>query len=53
MSEIILFQCRCHEPKKYRITLDGGSTGLYVINLCNSCYQKEDKQFMIKEEVLD
>lgn len=44
------YLCRCNKPKKHRLLLDGGSSGHYIIELCQSCYTKEDKKFVIKEE---
>jgi len=44
------YRCRCDKPKKHRIILDGGSSGHYMLELCASCYRKEDEQFVIKEE---
>lgn len=52
MSELTLstFTCPCKDPKKHRLILDGGSTGQYHLELCSSCYSKEDKEQVIKEE---
>lgn len=44
------YRCRCDEPKKHRLILDGGSSGHYIVELCTSCYRKEDEHFVIREE---
>lgn len=47
-----LFQCTCDIPKNHKLIFDGGSSGIYELELCNICYQKEDKQFVISEEII-
>ena len=47
------FECYCSEEKKYRITFDGASTGNYIIDYCQKCYDSDDKQFMILTEALN
>lgn len=51
-SETIEYECICTEDKKFRIIFDGDSTGQYVVEYCQSCYDSDDKQFMISEEGL-
>ena len=46
------FACKCQNSKKFKLTLDGGSTGQYVLELCKQCYEHEDKRFLISEEML-
>ena len=31
---------------------DGGSTGNYIVEYCQRCYDEDDKQFMISVEEL-
>lgn len=45
-----LFRCKCGETKTHCLTYDGGSSGQYVLELCQSCYSEEDRQFVISEE---
>lgn len=52
IESITVFLCKCEEPKKHRLTLDGGSTGEYQLELCSSCYSKEDKKHVIREEII-
>lgn len=47
------YSCGCNKPKKHRLLLDGGSSGHYIVELCQSCYRKEDKRFVIKEEEME
>lgn len=44
-----VFQCKCENKKQYRLTLDGGPTGRYYLELCELCHQKENKRFVVKE----
>lgn len=46
------FSCH-HSPQKFKLTFDGGQVGQYFLELCNSCYAKQDKKFLIKEEVIN
>lgn len=41
-----------HFPKKIRLTYSCEKTGDYKVDLCDDCYRKEDKQFLISEEML-
>jgi len=51
-TSVTTFVCKCAAQKKHRLILDGGSTGFYCLELCTSCYEKEDKQFLVSEEEL-
>ena len=42
-----------HKPKKFRLTLDGGSDVLYCLELCWKCFNEENMKFVLKKEVLD
>jgi hypothetical protein len=46
------FECLCSEKKKFRVEFDGASTGNYIIEYCEKCYDSDDKQFMISMEEL-
>jgi hypothetical protein len=50
--ELIEYECECQDNKKFRILFDGDSTGQYVIEFCQKCFDQDDKQFMISMEVL-
>jgi len=52
MNPNAVFICSCDKPKKMRLIFDGGSSGNYTVELCNSCYQKQEKKFLIKKEVI-
>jgi hypothetical protein len=45
-------ECICLSTKKHRLVFDGGVSGNYTVFLCDSCNSKEDKQFLISEELL-
>ena len=47
------FECNDPDPKIRRLTCRGGSIGDYSIDMCSSCYEKDDKEFVISEEVLN
>lgn len=44
------FRCPCKSKKEYRLNLDGGVIGQYSLDLCLSCYFKQNKKFLISEE---
>lgn len=45
-----IYECECQDKKAYRLTFDGASTGHYIAEYCQKCYDSDDKQFMIYEE---
>jgi len=47
------YECECSDTKKFRVLFDGDSTGNYIIEYCQKCYDSDDKQFMISMEILD
>jgi len=49
MEDELVLQCP-HVPKTYRIAFACKVTGNYNIELCNECYQTEDKDFLIMEK---
>ena len=51
--EFVEYECECSDSKKFRITFDGASTGNYIIDYCQRCYESDDKQFMILTEALN
>jgi len=46
------YECECLEKKKFRIVFDGDSTGNYIVEYCQKCFDSDDKQFMISTEVI-
>jgi len=46
------FECDCDNKKKYRLKLDGGSLGLYFVNYCQECFEKDDKQDIISVDAI-
>jgi len=52
VSEIIEYECNCTERKCFRVVFDGGSTGNYIVEYCQRCYDEDDKQFTITVEEL-
>ena len=47
------YVCKCTSKKEFNLTFDGGSTGKYVIFLCERCYRTVDRRFLISEERLN
>ena len=42
-----------HSPITTKYTIDGGKqSGIYSVNLCQECDDKEDLRFIIKREVV-
>lgn len=52
MSSFVFLECKCSEEKKHRLTFDGGVSGQYTVDVCEKCYQKEDKEFLIREYIV-
>ena len=51
--QIPYFICKDENPKTHCLIIDGGlKNGQYRLILCNSCYNIEEKKFVISEEVL-
>ena len=46
------FHC-VHEPKKFRLTIDGGLGERTILELCQLCHTNQKQKFVIKEEMLD
>ncbi|PBO84883.1 MAG: hypothetical protein COA77_07280 [Thaumarchaeota archaeon] len=51
-TELAEFACFCREEKKFQIIFDGADSGKYIVEYCQKCYDKDDKQFMISTEVI-
>lgn len=47
------YQCSDKMEKEYALTFDGGSFGNYTVILCRSCYQEQNKRFLISEKGLE
>ena len=47
------FECECLENKIYRLVFDGDSTGNYIVEYCQRCFDQDDKQFMISMDELE
>lgn len=52
-NQDIIFDCMCDTEKIYRLVFDGDSTGNYVVEYCQKCYDSDDKQFMISMDVIN
>ena len=51
MSENIpIFTCKCDAVKSHRLKFDGGTSGVYFVELCFSCYTEQDRKFLLKDE---
>lgn len=50
MNSQVFLECKCAEEKKYRLVFDGGTSGQYMIDVCERCYQEDDKKFLLKED---
>lgn len=48
-----IFECLCIHPKKYRVIFDGGQTGQYSVEMCENCFEKDDKKYSISIEKLE
>jgi len=49
MLDKSLFLCP-HQAKKFKLVFDGGVLGHYTLELCRSCYQMQEKKFLVREE---
>jgi len=43
------YVCPCNTPKAFRLTIDGGSTGNYTVELCKKCHSQEKFQHVVSE----
>jgi len=41
-----------HNPKRFRLTIDGGLNSQYILELCFNCYHAKNVRFIIKEDIL-
>jgi len=46
------FICKCTASKKYHLEFDGGVIGHYSVTLCQGCYERQEKKFLIREEII-
>ena len=46
------YRCKCEKKLFTRLTFDGGSSGEYVISLCEECNRSVDREFLVSEEVM-
>lgn len=53
MSSQVFLECKCTEEKKHRLVFDGGSKGQYMIDMCDRCDLKEDKEFLIHSQTIE
>lgn len=49
MNSQVFLECKCSEQKTHSLIFDGGSSGQYTVDVCEKCYQNEDKEFLIHE----
>ncbi len=47
-----IYECECQDKKAYRLTFDGASTGQYIMEYCQKCYDSDNKLFMISMEAI-
>lgn len=50
--EPIAYECECEQEKTHIVTFDGGDFGYYIMEYCQSCYDSDDKQFLVSVEVV-
>ena len=48
----MIFCCRCKAKKFMKLMLDGGSRGMYELDLCKKCYSEARLRFVISERRL-
>jgi len=46
MNPLVFLECKCSEQKKYRLIFDGGTSGNYSVEVCQKCWEQEDKKFI-------
>jgi len=47
------FSCKCDTKKSHKLILDGGVLENYYLILCDDCYLKQTKKFLIREEMIE
>ena len=47
----LCLECECVGSKNHRVTFSGGkNTGNYIVEMCQECYDADDKRFIVSEE---
>lgn len=47
MNSQVFLECKCIEEKKHRLIFDGGTSGQYSVDVCETCYQENDTEFLV------
>ena len=42
-------ECLCSEDKTHHIIFDGGSSGHYSVDLCEKCFEQDDKKWIVSD----
>lgn len=52
-QSLVTYYCECIDSRVYRLTFCGGSSGNYLLECCQKCYDENDKKFLLKEEKIE
>lgn len=52
-SSLEAFECECSERKIYRLKFEDRTSGNYIVNYCENCYDLDDKKFLIGMEKIE
>ncbi len=46
------FSCKCTNKKKHHLLMDAGVIGHYILELCDECEAKQNKKFLIGQDIV-
>lgn len=53
LPDLLCLECECIAAKNHRVIFSGGrSTGNYSVEMCQECYDVDDKRFIVFEETI-
>lgn len=49
-AAVSVYRCSDDREKVHKLVYDGGQTGNYTLELCETCYRDRPKKFLVLEE---
>lgn len=48
----MIYRCLCKSKKFMKLVLDGGSRGVYELDLCKACFSSTKLKFVIEKRLI-